>query len=103
MAMVDKFLQNMYGGERADFVYTVSRDFVRNCQTPLLVLPDDVLGHPYAVALESVYLAPNAQMSLYPWKMNPIQIQIALRHVRAFLKSNTPAAAAQPRLAAAAQ
>jgi hypothetical protein len=42
-------------------------------------------------------------MSLYPWKMNPIQIQIALRHVRAFLKSNMPAAAAQPRLAAAAQ
>jgi pimeloyl-ACP methyl ester carboxylesterase len=103
MAMVDKFLMNMYGGERADFVYTVSRDFVRNCQTPLLVLPDDVLGHPYAVALESVYLAPNAQMSLYPWKMNPVQIQVALRHVRSFLKTNTPAAAAQPRLAAAAQ
>jgi pimeloyl-ACP methyl ester carboxylesterase len=102
MAMVDTFLKNMYGGERADFVYTVSRDFVRNCQTPILVMPDDVPGHPLVVALESVYLAPNAQMTCYPWKASPVQIQVALRHVRAFLKSNTPAAAAQPRLAAAA-
>ena len=102
MAQVDTFLKNMYTGERADFVYTVSRDFVRNCQTPLLILPDDVPGHPYAVALESAYLAPNAQVSLYPWKMSPIQIRIALRHVRGFLNNNRPAAAAQP-LAAAAQ
>jgi hypothetical protein len=102
MAMVDTFLSNMYRGERADFVYTVSRDFVRQCRTPILILPDDVPGHPYAVALESAYLAPNAQVSLYPWKMSPIQIQIALRHVRGFLNTNRPAAAAQP-LAAAAQ
>ena len=34
----------MYRGARADFVYTVTRDFVRNCQTPILVLPDDVPG-----------------------------------------------------------
>src|SRR6202048_3582217 len=55
MAMVDTFLTNMYGGARADFVYTVTRDFVRNCQTPILVLPDDVPGHPYAVAMETVH------------------------------------------------
>ena len=35
-----------------DFVYTVSRDFVRSCQTPMLVMPDDSPGHPYAVAME---------------------------------------------------
>jgi hypothetical protein len=34
--------------------------------------------------------------------MSPLQIQIALRHVRGFLKINRPAVAAQP-LAAAAQ
>ena len=45
MAMVDTFLTNMYRA-RADFVYTVTRDFVRNCQTPILVLPDDVPGAP---------------------------------------------------------
>jgi hypothetical protein len=75
---------------------------VRQCETPVLILPDDVPGHPYAVALESAYLAPNAQVSLYPWKMNPRQLQLALRHVRGFLKINQPTAAAQP-LAAAAQ
>ena len=102
MAQVDTFLSNMYRGERADFVYTVSRDFVRQCRTPILILPDDVPGHPYVVALESAYLAPNAQVTLYPWKMNPSQLQLALRHVRGFLKNNRPAVAAQP-LAAAAQ
>jgi len=66
MAMVDAFLTNMYGGARADFVYTVLRDFVRNCQTPILGLPDDAPGHPCAVAMETVHPAPNAQVSLYP-------------------------------------
>jgi hypothetical protein len=102
MEMVDTFLTNMYTGARADFVYTVTRDFVRNCRTPILVLPDDVPGHPYVVAMESVYLAPNAQVTLYPWKANPKQIQLALRHVRGFLRDNRPVAAARP-MAAAAQ
>ena len=102
MAQVDTFLSNMYRGDRADFVYTVTRDFVRQCQTPILILPDDVPGHPYAVALESAHLAPNAQVSLYPWKMSPLQIQLALRHARGFLENNRPAVAVQP-LAAAAQ
>jgi len=83
--MVDTFLTNMYGGARADFVYTVTRDFVRNCQTPILVLPDDVPGHPYAVAMETVHLTPNAQVSLYPWKDTPDKIPLAVRHIRTFL------------------
>jgi pimeloyl-ACP methyl ester carboxylesterase len=90
MAMVSDFLNSMYT-KNADFVFTVTRDFVRDCQTPILVLPDDVAAHPYAVAMETVHLAPNAQVSLYPWKANPEQIQIALRHVRTFLKANRPA------------
>ncbi|HWB52414.1 MAG TPA: alpha/beta hydrolase [Stellaceae bacterium] len=100
MDQVSQFLHSMYT-KNADFVFTVSRDFVRQCHTPILILPDDVAAHPYAVALESAHLAPNAQVSMYPWKANPEQIELALRHVRAFLKANTPAAA--QRLAAAAQ
>jgi pimeloyl-ACP methyl ester carboxylesterase len=102
MAMVDTFLTNMYGGARADFVYTVTRDFVRNCQTPILVLPDDVPAHPYAVAMETVHLAPNAQVSLYPWKDTPDKIPLAVRHIRTFLRAYQSVAAAQP-MAAAAQ
>ena len=57
-----------------------------------LHLPDDIPAHPYAVAMESAYLAPNAQVSLYPWKEKPEQIPIALRHIRMFLDANRPSA-----------
>ena len=102
MAMVDAFLTKMYRAN-GDFVYTVSRDFVRNCQTPILVLPDDVPAHPYAVAMECVHLAPNAQVSLYPWKDTPDKIPLAVRHIRTFLRAHRPAAAAHQPMAAAAQ
>ena len=101
MAMVDTFLTNMYS-KRADFVYTVDRDFVRSVQTPILVLPDDVPAHPYAVAMETVRLAQNAQVSLYPWKDTPDKIPLAVRHVRTFLRAYRPVAAART-MAAAAQ
>jgi len=102
MATVDAFLSKMYRAN-ADFVFTVTRDFVRSCRTPILVLPDDVPAHPYAVAMESVHLAPNAQVSLYPWKASKEQIPLAVRHIRTFLKANRPASAAHQPMAAAAQ
>jgi hypothetical protein len=94
MAMVDAFLNKMYRAN-ADFVFTVTRDFVRDCQTPILVLPDDVPAHPYAVAMETVHLAPNAQVSLYPWKATKEQIALAVRHVRTFLRAYRPVTAAR--------
>jgi hypothetical protein len=99
---VDAFLNKMYPWQRR---LRVHRDagFVKSCQTPVLILPDDVPAHPYAVALESAHLASNTQVSIHPRKANPEQIQLALRHVRAFLKANRPAAAAEQPLAAAAQ
>jgi pimeloyl-ACP methyl ester carboxylesterase len=90
MEAVTKFLDNMYTN-RADFVFTVDRDFVRNCQTPVLVLPDDIPAHPYATAMETALLAPNAQVSLYPWKENDRKIALALNHIRDFLEVNMPA------------
>ncbi|MGI9146905.1 MAG: alpha/beta fold hydrolase [Chloroflexota bacterium] len=94
MAMIDAFLNTMYRS-RADFVFTVTRDFVRNCQTPILVLPDDVPAHPYAVAMEVVRLAPRAEVSLYPWKESEEQISQALGHVRAFLRAHRPVTTAR--------
>ena len=91
MAMVDAFLKKMYLSN-PDFVFTVTRDFVRECKTPILVLPDDVPAHPYAVAMETAMLAPNSQVSLYPWKDTPERVPLAVRHVRMFLKANRPAA-----------
>ena len=94
MEMVDAFLNKMYRAN-ADFVFTVTRDFVRACRTPILVLPDDVPAHPYAVAVESARLAPNAEVSIYPWKESPEQIAEALRHIRAFLRAYAPVTAAE--------
>ena len=84
METVDRFLTRMYRTD-PDFVFTVTRDFVRGCSTPILVLPDDVPAHPYAVAMESAMLAPNAQVSMYPWKDVPERVPVVLRHVRMFL------------------
>ena len=86
--MVERYLKRMYGG--VDFVLTVTRDFVRNCQTPILVLPDDIPAHPYACAMEMARLAPKAQVSLFPWKDTKENVALAVRHVRAFLKANVP-------------
>ena len=94
MEAISKFLDKMYT-KRADFVFTVDRDFVRNCQTPVLVLPDDIPAHPYATAMETALLAPNAQVSLYPWKENDRKIALALRHISNFLANNAPAAMAE--------
>jgi len=87
MAMVDAFLTRMYR-TNADFVFTVTRDFVRECRTPILVLPDDIPAHPYAVAMETARLAPNAQVSLYPWKEPRELVPLAVRHVRTFLRAH---------------
>jgi len=94
MDMIDAFLTRMYR-TNPDFVFTVTRDFVRNCQTPILVLPDDVPAHPYAVAIESARLAPNSEVSIYPWKDTKDQVAEALRHIHSFLRAHAPAPAAQ--------
>jgi pimeloyl-ACP methyl ester carboxylesterase len=89
MAMVDKFLTRMYRSN-PDFVITVTRDFVRACETPILVLPDDVPAHPYAVAMESVLLAPKSEVSLFPWKEPKERIPLAVRQVRSFMRAHRP-------------
>ncbi len=89
MEMVHDFLTNMYT-KRADFVYTVSRDFVRSCQTPVLVMPDDSPPHPYTIAMESVMLAPQSEVSLFPFKEPKDRIPVAVRQVRSFLRAHRP-------------
>src|SRR5689334_8188606 len=86
---VDRFLTKMYR-TTPDFVFTVTRDFVPSCQTPVLILPDDIRAHPYAVAMEAAMLAPKAQVSIYPWKEPKERIPLAIRHIRTFLRANRP-------------
>ena len=92
MEVVDRFLTKMFR-TNADFVFTVTRDFVRKCQTPVLILPDDSEGHPYAVAMECAMLAPKAEVSMFPWKEPEERIPLAVRQVRSFLRAHRPASA----------
>ena len=92
MEMVDKFLTKMYR-TNPDFVFTVTRDFVRKCQTPVLILPDDIPAHPYAVAMEAAMLAPKAEVSMFPWKEPKERIPLAVRQIRSFLRAHRPASA----------
>ena len=93
MEMVEAFLDNMYRSN-ADFVFTVTREFVRNLQTPILVLPDDVPAHPYEVAMETVMLAPKSEVSIFPWKRPAERIPLAVRQIRSFLRAHRPVTSA---------
>lgn len=77
------FKRNMFGGE---FVFSVSRDFVRSCPVPLLVLPGNDEFHPRAVAEEIVDLAPDAEL-LDGWAGDHAA---TAERIRAFLVSHTP-------------
>jgi len=90
MPTVDTFVTRMFETD-PDFVFTVTRDFVRGCQTPILVLPDDAPPHPYAVAMESAMLAPKAEVSMFPWKEPKERIPLAVRQIHSFLKAHRSA------------
>jgi pimeloyl-ACP methyl ester carboxylesterase len=92
MDMVDKYVTKMFRTD-ADFVFTVTRDFVSHCETPVLILPDDVPAHSYAVAMECAMLAPNAEVSLFPWKEPKERIPLAVRQMHSFLRAHRPASA----------
>ena len=79
------FREHMFGGE---FVFSVSRDFMRTCPAPLLVLAGDDSFHPTATAQEIVDLAPSAEL-LLTWKA-PDLVGDTVKRVRAFLQSHTP-------------
>jgi pimeloyl-ACP methyl ester carboxylesterase len=94
METIEKYLHNLYR-VRPDFVYSVSREFVRNCQTPMLVLPDDTPAHAYQTAVDIASLAPNADVTVYPWNNPPELKARTINRVRAFLKAHLPMTAAR--------
>jgi pimeloyl-ACP methyl ester carboxylesterase len=90
MQTADQFVTKMFE-TNPDFLFTVTRDFMRSCQNPILVLPDDVPAHPYAVAMECAMLAPKAEVSIFPWKEPKERIPLAVRQIHSFLKAHRPA------------
>jgi pimeloyl-ACP methyl ester carboxylesterase len=93
MAQVEAYLHNLYRVQ-PNFVYSVSRDFAKSCRTPLLVLPDDVPAHPLVSSVEVASLAPNAEITVFPWR-EPADLKTrTIDRVRTFLKAHVPMRAA---------
>ena len=87
MATIERYLHNLYRVQ-PDFVYSVSRDFVRSCQTPMLIMPDDTPAHPYQTAMDIAALAPRAEVTVYPWREPPELLAQTIDQVRAFLRAH---------------
>jgi pimeloyl-ACP methyl ester carboxylesterase len=67
----------------SDFVFSVSRDFVRKCRVPMLILPGTDVYHDPAIAGEIAELAPGAEM-LADWR-TPTVLNGTVERVRQFL------------------
>jgi pimeloyl-ACP methyl ester carboxylesterase len=90
MANIEAYLHSLYR-VRPDFVYSVSREFAKSCQTPILVLPDDVTAHPLQVSIDIASLAPNAEITVFPWKEPPDLKARTINRVRTFLQRHQTA------------
>src|ERR1700730_6964508 len=73
----------------ADFVVSVSREFVRACATPMLVLPGTDRYHPTAIGREIAELAPGGQV-LEPWNDSQPSVDHAVVAGRRFLEAHSP-------------
>lgn len=83
-ATIRSFGQNMFG---PDFVFSVTRDFVKNCRTPLLLQPGTDKPHPAHTSDEIAALAPNLEVQK-DWRA-PQFLQASIDRVRTFLEKHT--------------
>ena len=88
---VDTYLHNLYR-VIPDFLYSVARDFIANCETPVLVLPDDIPAHPLQSSIDVASLVPNAEITVFPWKSPPELKTRTIDKVRKFIQTHTAAA-----------
>jgi pimeloyl-ACP methyl ester carboxylesterase len=80
-----RFAEGLLG---ADFVHSVSRDFVKDCKTPMLIMPGDELAHPRLVAEELLQLAPRGEYLKF-WKGEGRDYSVPV--IRDFLLRHNPA------------
>ena len=84
--IIQSFGRNMFGG---DFVFSVSREFVRDCTTPLLLQPGSDVPHPAETSAEIVRLAPPHLEVQKDWR-GPTHLAESVRRVTDFLTRHTP-------------
>jgi pimeloyl-ACP methyl ester carboxylesterase len=88
MPQIDAYLHALYR-TNPDFLYSVTREFVSTCRTPLLVMPDDTPSHPYQTSIDVATLAPNATLTAYPWREPAELLAQTVDHVRQFLRKHS--------------
>src|SRR5579875_2042152 len=85
LTQVEAYLHNLYR-RRPDFLYSVSREFVSHCMTPLLVMPDDSPAHPLQASLDVIALAPNVERTPFPWRAPQELLDSTINQTRSFLR-----------------
>jgi pimeloyl-ACP methyl ester carboxylesterase len=83
---IRSFGHNMFGSH--DFVFSVSREFVKRCPRPLLLQPGTDTPHPAATSAEIERLAPNLEVQK-DWRA-PTHLAESVRRVGEFLANHTP-------------
>lgn len=91
---IEKYLHNLFR-VNPDFAYSVPREFARTCKTPILVLPDDTPAHNYQTSIDIASLAPNAEVTVFPWKEPPELKALTIARARKFLKTHVPVTTAR--------
>ena len=87
MAQVEPYLHALYRAQ-PEFVYSVSPDVARTCQTPILVLPDETPAHPLVASVAVASLCPQAEITVFPWREPPELKARTVDRVRRFLRSH---------------
>jgi len=82
---IRSFGRNMFG---SDFVFSVTRDFVKGCKTPLFLQPGTDKPHPAHTSAEIAALAPDIEVQK-DWRA-PAFLDESIKRVRAFLARHTP-------------
>jgi pimeloyl-ACP methyl ester carboxylesterase len=83
---IEEFGSRMW---QEDFVVSVTRDLVRSCRTPLLVLPGTDAYHPTETGREIAALAPAGEV-FEPWNDSEPHTAEAAAAVRSFFQTHIP-------------
>ena len=87
-AALAAFRNHMFPGQAGDFVFSVTRDFVRQCQLPMLLMSGSDAPHPAVTSRELAQIAPRIEV-IETWK-TPATAPAASARLRAFLQEHQP-------------
>jgi hypothetical protein len=84
----DKLVTRMFETD-PDFVFTVSRDFVRSCQDPVLILPNEVPSLRRRHGMRDARAQVRSEH--VPVEKPKERIPLAVRQIHSFLRAHRPA------------